>query len=68
MARNFREPNHVNVLFEEDVKGTTKTKLIGELRVKPNAILWRNSNKEKWHFVTLDDFITFMKKRETRKM
>ena len=44
-------------------------KKVGEVRVKPNSILWKPSGSQSWHNVTLDAFAKFMvaKGKTTKK-
>lgn len=37
-------------------------KVVGHLRVKPNAILWKSAGARKYRFVTLDQFTEYMNK------
>lgn len=34
-------------------------RVVGHLRVKPNGVLWRPRDRQRWHRVTLDQFANF---------
>lgn len=36
--------------------------VVGEVRVKPNALLWRDKGKHTWQGVSLEDFAAFANK------
>ena len=40
---------------------------IGELRIKPNRILWASRGQKGWHVVSLDSFAEFMEKGKKQK-
>ena len=58
MARNkFDWPKHEDF----QVLGAD-SKVVGEVRVKPNALLWRDKGKHSWQGVTLEQFAVFANK------
>ena len=36
--------------------------VVGEVRIKPNALLWRDKGKHSWQCVTLEQFAVFANK------
>lgn len=57
MAKNsFKPQGHYDIeIMNDDEK-------IGELRIKPNNILWAPKGSHKWLGVTLDDFKEWIEK------
>jgi len=43
-------------------------KKIGEIRVKPNKILWASKGQKGWHGISLRRFVEFMADGEKQKM
>jgi hypothetical protein len=42
--------------------GDAKTEAkFGELRIKPSSILWKGKSEQKYHSVSLDDFVAWIK-------
>jgi hypothetical protein len=39
----------------------------GEIRIKPNRVLWAQANEKGWHGVHLSEFEKFMWKKGTRQ-
>ena len=55
MARNkFDWPKH-----EDFQVLNADSKVVGEVRVKPNALLWRDKGKQSWQGVSLEQFAEF---------
>lgn len=42
-------------------------KKVGEIRVKPNRILWASKGEKGWHGVSLRKFIKFMADKEKQQ-
>ena len=63
MANQFREPNHMDIMIEDD-----KKMLIGNLRIKPNGILWSNANETGFRKASLEQFVEWMGKEDKKKV
>jgi hypothetical protein len=63
MANQFREPNHMDIMIEDD-----KKMLIGTLRIKPNGILWSNANETGFRKASLEQFVEWMGKEDKKKV
>lgn len=55
MPNHFREPNHTDISFNN-----SQGRLIGMLRIKPNAVLWKPANSQYFQAVNLNEFTTWI--------
>jgi hypothetical protein len=59
LGRSKQYTGHVDLAIMDD-----SGKKIGEIRIKPNKILWASKGEKGWHGVRLSRFIEFMVKRK----
>lgn len=60
MPNHFREPNHTDILFN-----SAQGRLIGTLRIKPNAVAWKPANAQRFQAVNLSQFTTWILSSES---
>lgn len=60
MPNHFREPNHTDIQFNN-----AQGRLIGTLRVKPNAVAWKPAGAQHFQAVNLNEFATWILSAES---
>ncbi len=54
MAREFSRKESHDFTIQEDGR------VVGHIRLKPNAVLWKQRDRGHWHRVRLDDFAAWI--------